>query len=249
MGRVLGDLPSGFEAVTEGRLQMLVRAGLRDVLAPLLRSWSTDSLPLGRPLAGGRGGVAAFDPRTDVAVVLRPCRRGGWIGRFNRDHYFGYEARPFHEVAVTEHLRTHGVPTVEMLAGAVRWIVPGCYRGAVVSREVPDALNLWQALQRAAASERSALCAAAAATTRRLHDAGAVHPDLNLQNYLLRRDGGEWRALIIDCDRVRLAPVSPRDRRAAFARLCRSIRRLDPHAAVVTLACVEALRAVESSDG
>jgi len=140
---VLRDLPPGFEALTEGRLQMAVRSDVRDRLVPLLRSWSTGALPRGRPLAGGRGGVAAYDLPDDLGVVLRPCRRGGWVSRFNRELYFGRRPRPFREIVAAENLRRLGVPTVEVLAAAVSWVVPGCYRGAVATREVRGALNLW----------------------------------------------------------------------------------------------------------
>jgi 3-deoxy-D-manno-octulosonic acid kinase len=195
-------------------------------------------------LPGGRGGVRAYDLGGELAVVLRPYRRGGLIARVNRDLYCGMRSRPAREVAVTESLRALGVPTVEMLAAATCWIVPGCYRGAVVSREVADAVNLWEYLQRVEAPERARACAAAAAATRLLHDRGAVHPDLNLQNYLVRRRGPDLDVRIIDCDGVRLGGADAGDRQAAFDRLCRSIRRLDPASAIVTLACVEALRVV-----
>jgi serine/threonine protein kinase len=89
---------------------------------------------------------------------------------------------------------------------------------------------------------------AAAAAVRRLHDAGFIHPDLNLQNFLIRPTPPGVEALIIDLDRVRPARVTSRTRRAAFERICRSIRKLDPESAVMTLACVEAFRTIAESD-
>jgi 3-deoxy-D-manno-octulosonic acid kinase len=237
--------PQGFERIAaEGRLRLVVRQDVRDVLVPLLVAWARGTALPGRPLPGGRGGVRAYDLGGRLAVVLRPYRRGGLVARLNSDVYCGVRSRPARELAVTESLRVLGVPTVEMLAAATRWLVPGCYRGAVVSREVADAVNLWEYLQRVEAPERARACAATAAVTRLLHDRGAVHPDLNLQNYLIRRRGADLDVRIIDCDGVRLGRVGARDRQAAFDRLCRSIRRLDPASAIVTLGCVEALRAV-----
>ena len=75
-------------------------------------------------------------------------------------------------------------------------------------------------------------------------DAGAVHPDLNLQNYLVRRTPNGFDAWVIDLDRVRFETVSAATRRAAFDRICRSIRKLDRESAIITLACVEAFRTV-----
>jgi hypothetical protein len=145
-------------------------------------------------------------------------------------------------------VRARGVPTAEILAAAVCWILPGCYRGALVSREIPDAVNLWEDLRRVDPPQRADTCAAVAAVTRLLHDRGAVHPDLNLQNYLVRRQRDTVEVFIIDCDRVRLRTATAADRRAAFERLCRSIRRLDPTSAVITFGCVEALRAIAGSE-
>lgn len=234
----------GFELRSDRRLRILARTAFRSRIEPLLRAWASGRLPAGRPVGGGRGGAAAFDVTTDFSVVLRPCWRGGLIARFNRELHFGWSPRPFRELLVSERILRAGVPTVEVLAAAVAWVLPGIYRGAVVTREIPHSLNLWAYLRSAAPADRERACRMAAAATRRLHDAGAIHPDLNLQNYLVR--GAAEEVLIIDLDRARLASVSARDRKAAFARLCRSVRRLDPQASVLTWQCLEALHTVET---
>jgi len=236
-------IPDGFTFARAGRLRLLVRTDAPE-LRSLLERWAGGTLPPARALLGGRGGVGAFQLRADLTVVLRPYRRGGLIAQINRQRYLGLRPRPFRELRASEQLRAAGVPTPEVLGAAVVWDAPGCYRGALASREVPGAINLWHYLQMAAPADRGPACAAAAAVTRRLHDAGAIHPDLNLQNYLVRRTTVGVDAWVIDLDKVRFARVSPRTRRAAFARLCRSIRRLDPESAVMTLACVDALRDV-----
>jgi hypothetical protein len=237
-------LPRGFGAVGAGRLRILVRKDVRADVEALLCRWATGALPAGRALTGGRGGITAFDLSLGLSVVLRPCRRGGLPGRFNRDLYFGVRPRPFREIELTEELRRRGVPTAEVLGAAVFWVFPACYRGAVVSREIAGALNLWQYLCSVEPGERERVCREVAAVTVRMHDAGAVHPDLNLQNYLVRRDEQSTEVFIIDCDGVQLRPVSASDRRAAFQRICRSIRRLDPNGTALTSASIEALRAM-----
>jgi tRNA A-37 threonylcarbamoyl transferase component Bud32 len=166
------------------------------------------------------------------------------MGRINQHYYLGLRPRPVRELCVTETLRQRGVPTVEVLAAVSHWVVPGVYRGAVVTREIPLAVNLWRYLREVSAAERERVCLDAAAATRRLHDAGAIHPDLNLQNFLVLRGATGREVLIIDCDRARLRQPSDKDRRAAFERVCRSIRRLDPTSEVITLACVEAFQRV-----
>ena len=235
--------PAGFTFVPAGRLRLMVREGTPE-LADLLRRWARDDLPPARTLPGGRGGVGAFLLRPDLPVVLRPYRRGGLIGRVNRSRYLGIAARPFRELRTAVRIAAAGVPTPEPLGAAVLWDAPGVYRGAFVTRELWGAANLWRFLQQAPAAQRGDACAAAAALVRQLHDAGALHPDLNLQNFLIRRAGGGLEAWLIDLDGVRFTTVTPRHRQAAFARICRSIRRLDPESAVVTLACVDAFRTV-----
>lgn len=235
--------PDGFAFTPAGRLRLLVREGAPEV-ADLLRRWARDDLPPARTLPGGRGGVGAFLLRPDLAVVLRPYRRGGLIARVNRSRYLGLSPRPFRELRTAVAVARAGVPTPEPLGAAVLWDAPGLYRGAFVSRELWGAANLWRFLQQAPPAQRGPACAAAAAVVRRLHDTGALHPDLNLQNLLIRRAASGIEAWLIDLDGVRFATVTPRHRQAAFARICRSIRRLDPESAVITLDCVEAFRAV-----
>ncbi len=240
MGR---RIPLGFAPTREGRLRLLVREGIPE-LSELLRAWARNTLPQGRALLGGRGGVGAFELRPDLVVVLRPYQRGGMVSRFNQTRYLGFSPRPFRELAASETLRTAGVSTPQVLAAAVLWDVPGCYRGALATREVPGAINLWHYLRMAPPAERGPACVAAAAATRRMHDAGAIHPDLNLQNYLVRSTDSGLEAAVIDLDRLRFGAVTARTRRRAFDRICRSMRKLDPDSAVLTLDCVEAFHRV-----
>jgi len=233
-----------FRRVRWGLSRFLLREDVALDLQTLLQSWASGELPPARPLLGGRGGVGLYDSGDLRDVVLRPSRRGGWMAAINRDLYFGFRYRPFREVRNTETLRRRGVPTIEMLGAAVRLRAPGCYRSAVASAYAVGAVNLWEYLRAATPDERLRACQVVARATRILHDCGGVHPDLNLQNYLVRRRKLEHEVLIIDCDKIALRAVQPSDRRAAFDRICRSIRRLDPEAAVLTFDCIEALRAI-----
>ncbi len=235
--------PPGFAVQSAGRLRLLVRDDAAEV-GELLRGWASDTLPPARALPGGRGGAAAFPLRPDLAVVLRPYRRGGLVARLTRGHYVGLSPRPFRELRAAAALEAAGVPTPEPLGAAVLWDAPGLYRGAFATREIWGAANLWQFLQQAPPAERGPACAAAATTVQALFAAGALHPDLNLQNFLIRRAATGLEAWLIDLDGVHFATVTPRHRAAAFARICRSIRTLDPQSAVITLACVEAFRTV-----
>jgi len=235
----------GFEFQRRRLSRFLLRSDIAADLRPLFEAWARGELPPARPLLGGRGGVGLYDTGQLRDVVLRPSRRGGLMASVNRDLYFGFRYRPFREVRHTEILLQRGVPTVQVLGCCVHLVAPGCYRAVVASAYAVGAVNLWEYLRAAPPQDRARACEVVARATRTLHDAGGVHPDLNLQNYLVRRSRGDHQVLIIDCDKIALRAVTAADRRAAFARLCRSIRRLDPESAIVTYDCVRALRQIQ----
>lgn len=238
----MGPTPvPGFAPIVEGRLWGVVRIGpLADALKGLLRAWARGSLPPGRPISGGRGGARRCEIGGQL-VVVRECRRGGVPARFTRHLYVGLRPRPIDEAAVAERLRLKGVPVAEPLAAGVLWRAPLLYRGVLVTRDIPGARDLWEHLRTAPAEAQEEACRSAAAVVRRLHDAGGIHHDLNLRNILVREEDGRVRAWLVDFDRAELRAVSPRDRQRAVARICRSIRRLDPEAEIISLEAINAL--------
>ena len=189
--------PPAFAAFREGRLRGWVRHGRAEAaLRQLLRAWAAAGELPGQPLAGGRGGARRVDAGGERFVV-RECRRGGLPGRFVRRLYAGIRPRPFVEVAVTERLRSVGVPAPEPMAAAVLRFGTEAQRRAFL---------------RAGARRQEAACRAAAEAVRALHRAGAVHPDLNLGNFLVREEPSGVRVWLLDFDRVRLCRVRPRHR-------------------------------------
>jgi 3-deoxy-D-manno-octulosonic acid kinase len=239
--------PPGFEWVRDGRARFLVRSDLRTSILPLLRAAAGDWAGYAtRALSGGRGGVRVVH-MTDHQVVVRPYRRGGLPSRVFRDTYFGLTPRPFRELCVTEALRRQGIPTVEVYGASVRWLVPGCYKGWLATRYVSGACTFWEWICAApAARERAAVLASIGKATRRLHDTGARHPDLNLNNILIRAAASSpsmpevW---FIDFDRARVAGPCRRTSSADLARLRRSARKLDPEGARLTAADLDCLEA------
>jgi 3-deoxy-D-manno-octulosonic acid kinase len=235
-------IPNGFERVRRGRAALLVRSDAQDWLVPLLMSAICGSGEYsGRALEGGRGGAHVVRVG-DHELVLRSCRRGGMPGRVLRDTYFGCVPRPFREVSTLEVLRHRGVPVVEPLGACVQWLAPGCYRGWIVTRYIRNACTLWDwASGGAAGASRVSVWSLVGKAIRRLHDAGAGHPDLNLRNILVCPGEAVPEVVFVDFDRPRLS-----GRHAAagdLARLERSVRKLDPHGNAVTAADLRQLRA------
>ncbi len=189
-----------------------------------------------RPIGSGRGGAVVVTVR-EHEVVVRHGRRGGLPARLLDDVYFGVRPRPFVELRVTETLRQRGAPVIQPLGAVAHWVFPGVYRSWLATVYVPGSRTLWQwAQENPAALQREETLARAGAAVRRLHAAGARHPDLNLNNILVCEAGPAGRAelLLVDFDRAQLAAPSLRTALADLARLRRSARKLDPEGVTVT---------------
>jgi len=225
-------IPSGFERIRSSGYSCLIRTDVRTWLEPAIaRLEDCSTLPFAGAgtLVGGRGGVVLL-AMGEHRVVVRPCRRGGLPALFVRDIYFGFRARPFAELVQTERLRQAGVPVAEICAAVVGWLVPGCYQGWVISKLVEDSETLWTWAQREhAADEKKDVWRCVAVAVRRLHAAGVVHPDLNLNNILVRARGGP-QVWLLDFDRKAIGARIGSD----IQRLERSVHKLDPERQHIT---------------
>ncbi|MGD0947114.1 MAG: lipopolysaccharide kinase InaA family protein [Candidatus Binatia bacterium] len=235
-------IPPGFERVRTRRTLIVVRSEGREWLVPLLAAAArgqTAAQEVGG-LSSGRGGAVLVRAHGH-AVVLRPCRRGGLPARLLHATYFDWSLRPLRELYRLEHLRLKGVPVAEPLGACVRWLMPGCYRGWIVTRYVPRACTMWEwAATAPTDDDRAAVWRQVGAAIRQLHRAGGRHPDLNLHNILLYPAAGSLRALFVDFDQPRLS-VRFRNPAGDLARLRRSARKLDPDSRLITTGDIEHL--------
>ncbi len=224
--------PPGFAWRHSGADTALVREDVGEELADLLRQMMRGGLEATLP--GGRGAAAAAALADGTEVVLRRNRRGGLPAAFLEDVYFGVRPRPFLEVAVSLQLRQRGVRVPEPLGALVQRRGPLAYRGGVATRRIARSRNAWEYLRRLESrAERRRVCAALVGAAERLLDAGAIHPDLNLTNFLVQDGEGACDVWIIDCDKVRFGRITPSCRARVWHRLQRSARRLDPRAEIV----------------
>ena len=180
----------------------------------------------------GRGAVhvvRAPDGASDAGAhyAVRHYRRGGWMGPLLDDRYLAVGApRPVAELHASEAVRRRGIPTPEVVAGAV-YPDGMFYRADLVTRLVPGAdlaALLW-------GDETFASAETALETTgrfvRTLEAAGVDHPDLNARNILLSPGGAGPEPWLLDLDRCRVLPDGrAADGAALRSRLRRSLRKI-----------------------
>lgn len=171
---------------------------------------------------GGRGAVWLV--RGDFgAGVLRHYRRGGLVGRVNRDRYLwrGEEAtRSFREFRLLAELRRRGLDVPEpLVAGYERR--GAFYRADLLTRLIESARTLAQSI--ASDFPPPERWVSIGATLARFHAEGAYHADLNAHNIMLDRDDRVW---LIDFDRGELRPAARPWMRSNLERLQRSLHKL-----------------------
>lgn len=130
--------------------------------------------------------------------VLRHFRRGGMIGRFNADRYFGWSlerSRSWAEWRLLAELYRRGLPVPRPIAAAVRRC-GGCYRADLLTELVPDATTLAGSLSKR--PQPAEFWSALGTCLRRFHDQGVYHADLNANNILI---DNSQEIYLIDFDR------------------------------------------------
>jgi len=171
---------------------------------------------------GGRGSVWYLKgPFGDG--VLRHYRRGGLVGRLNRDRYFWHgedRTRSFREFRLLHALRQRGLRVPNPLAaGYVREGMT--YRADLLTALVPMTKTLAQRL--AADFPSVSTWERLGATLGRFHAEGVFHADLNAHNVLLDQQQDAW---LIDFDRGELRRPARAWQRANLQRLQRSLHKL-----------------------
>ena len=152
-------------------------------------------------IAQGRGETWFYRwQESDLELVLRHYRRGGFVGKFNPDLYWGLRvenSRPWREWRLLCQLAEWGLPAP--VPAAVRFLnSPLFYRADLLTHQIRDVEPLGDVLQeRELASERWAQLGVLIA---QFHRRGVYHDDLNAQNILL----GSERDYLIDFDKGEL---------------------------------------------
>ena len=212
-----------FALLKDGYKDVLLKQGIDDPRAFLKKTSQTSRYYEGRtphpsiPLGDGK------------RMVLRQYSHGGLLRAITGSLYcFG--ARSFRELAITEEVRSYGIPTVEPI-GAIHHATgfPPFYRAYLLTLEVPGALNAIQSLEKTGESpnretlrHKRKMIRHSGLLLRRFHHSGFFHQDLQLKNILVAED----RILMIDFDRSYRKPVlSTGARMKNLLRLNRSVEK------------------------
>jgi len=207
----------------EDLAEALVAAGLGPEGTPLLEP---SDLVGKRPLERLRG--------VGEDLVVRRYHHGGLL-RWLTGQRFVDPRRPFVELCLQRELQRAGFRTPEVVAARAVRAVPWGWKLAVVTRRVPEALDLGQALalrhtgQLQVASWR-ALVGEVGRLVAQLHASGFLHADLTPRNLLVERGSlgsGPPRLWVLDLDGSRwIQPLGERERRENLRRLARHVERL-----------------------
>ncbi|NOZ20277.1 MAG: phosphotransferase [Planctomycetes bacterium] len=224
-------LPSTFKVIRRGRSTVFARTEYQEEV--LRERDAADA----EECASGRGAVRAYPMVDGGRMLVRTCRRGGFLGRFVSDLFLGCR-RVVREIVASEHGREKGMPTALLLGATCERVLGPMVRVKVITREISDSCDLISYCEseqeRAAYPGKGVLIPAIAQAVRRMHDAGITHADLHLKNILIDKKG---RAYIIDLDKATIhRPVSVSRRKDNLLRLDRSIRKWRASRGMVTTA-------------
>lgn len=227
------ELPPGFIRFAVAHATITCAVGVADAMRKALSGGSlyayAERHTLARALVG-RGVVYAVPlPGDAERVVVRHNHHGGLLAAVRGDVFLPPTRAP-RELQISEHLRHHGVPTPTMLAYVTYPALAGLRRVDVMTREVPNAVDLSVSLRSADPGERARALAATAQLVTALSDIGARHHDLNAKNVLVHHsDDLMLEALVLDVDRVTFDDGVNDAREQNLARLLRSARKWQLH--------------------
>jgi 3-deoxy-D-manno-octulosonic acid kinase len=170
-------------------------------------------------------------------MVLRKYSHGGLLRAITGNHYF-FGERSFRELALTEEIRSCGIPTISPIGAIHHRIFSPFYQAYFLSLEVPNAIDLIQYFQEISAqptrenlSSKRKTLQSAGLLIRQFHQAGFFHGDLQLKNILIAGD----QVLLIDFDRsFQKSSLSIHERIRNLLRLNRSAEKWIQHGLPLT---------------
>ncbi len=161
-------------------------------------------------------------------AVFRQYVHGGLFSNVMKN-VFCFGSRSFQELALTEEIRSAGIPTILPIAAIHQTIFFSFYHAYLLSLEVRGAIDLIQYFQEMGTSppcekisQKRKMIRRIGLLIRKLHQEGFFHRDLQMKNILVSGD----QILLIDFDRsYRKKPLSTQERMKNLIRLNRSVEK------------------------
>ena len=231
-------LPHGFSAIKMGKTELLIKDRYKDRL--MEREIHNPEALIRRQrdkaqFMEGRGVLVSLpiEEKGAERMIIRHYEHGGIFRALTKD-LFLVGSRPFRELVITEMARKAGLPTIEILVAIKRWVFWPFYTADLVSREIPNSIDLMQYFTRWDKAgdhqwlrEKRELIRQAGRLVRKMHEVGIYHADLHLKNFIVEMGGEEVGSLhIIDFDRsMTTHPLESDKWLANLVRLDRSVEK------------------------
>ena len=232
--------PRSFTLIKKGEVCLLLRNEYRDLLLQQgiedIEGFLRKNEPVSRHLMG-----RTLHPSVPIKegqwMVVRRYSHGGLFRGVTRDLYL-FGSRSFRETALTEEIRSAGIPTVQPVGAIHHRVFPFFYRACLLSLEIPSGKDLAQYLREVGpypAGETLSLkrktIRSAGLLLRQFHRSGFFHSDLQLKNFLVSGD----RLFLIDFDRsYRKEKLSRNKKIKNLLRLNRSVEKWNRKGLAVT---------------
>ena len=206
------QIPASFSLIEKGRVSLLLREEYKDLLLGQGIDELKTFLKKARQSSNylkGRTPHPSIPMGDGKRMVLRQYSHGGLLRGFTGNLYL-FGARSFRELALTEEIRTSGIPTITSIGAVHHRVSFPFYQAYFLSLEVPRAMDLTQYFREIGSNPspenlllKRTTIRSAGFLVRQFHQAGFFHGDLQLKNILVAGD----QLLLIDFDRSYRKPV------------------------------------------
>jgi len=225
------QIPPSFSLIEKGKVSLLLKEEYKNLLLKQgiddLKTFLNNSSQTSRYLIG-RTPHPSIPLEDGKRMVLRQYSHGGLLRAITGNFYL-FGARSFRELALTEEVRSCGIPTILPIGAIHHRIFYPFYQAYFLSLEVPRAMDLIQFFQEIGAppSRENLLLKrktirSAGLLLRQFHQAGFSHGDLQLKNILVAGD----QIMLIDFDRsYRKQTLSIQERMKNLLRFNRSVEK------------------------
>ncbi|MEI9476879.1 MAG: lipopolysaccharide kinase InaA family protein [Deltaproteobacteria bacterium] len=220
-----------FLLLKDGYKDSLLQEGIEDVEAFLQRKHPVSRHLMGRTLH------PCVPIKEGEWMVVRRYSHGGLFRGVTRDLYL-FGSRSFRETALTEEIRSAGIPTVQTVGAIHHQVFPFFYRACLLSLEIPSGKDLTQYLREVGPhpagqtlSLKRKTIRSAGLLLRQFHRSGFFHADLQLKNFLVSGD----TLFLLDFDRsYRKKQLSNAEKMKNLLRLNRSVEKWNRRGLTIT---------------